>query len=435
MLKSLRLKNFKLHEDTSIEAAPITVFIGPNNSGKSSIFQALLALRQAAHRGGNQFLQPAQRQHTIQGQPYLFPSTQLIDMGDFKDIVRHGQSAAQISVSGTYRPGSPLKHGVELDINFEVHILSNSLAYHTGSLRSRYGQITWKYVSDLPTQEVVKLQLDRCVVSFAGINNFQLLGLSGYQFPPDAKPGEQIDITRLAGFLASGPHLLVNSIHQIYPLRGFEEWGYPLPESAADSPERSVLPDRAVAIASILASNRMLKSQVSQRLSELLKVGIDVEYVGARGVKIWATQQGREGSEALFANEGTGAGQLPFILIAIALTGANETIMLSEPEAHLHPKKQSQLMAMLLGVAEKEHIQFIIETHSEHVLHKLLHSVAKGELAEEDLAIYYFEPEQGAAKVRRLEVDNHGGVKGGLPGFFDQSLAELGEYLDALKKP
>lgn len=64
MLKSIRLKNFKLHEDTQIEAAPITVFIGPNNSGKSSIFQALLALRQAAARGVNELCQPLERSQT-----------------------------------------------------------------------------------------------------------------------------------------------------------------------------------------------------------------------------------------------------------------------------------------------------------------------------------------------------------------------------------
>ena len=69
------------------------------------------------------------------------------------------------------------------------------------------------------------------------------------------------------------------------------------------------------------------------------------------------------------------------------------------------------------------------------MLHKLLHAVAKGELARDDLAIYYFEPpEEGVAKVNCLEIDERGGVKGGLPGFYDQSLTELSDYLDALKK-
>ena len=68
------------------------------------------------------------------------------------------------------------------------------------------------------------------------------------------------------------------------------------------------------------------------------------------------------------------------------------------------------------------------------MLHVLLHAVAKGDLKREQLAIYYFKNVDGKAAVQPLEIDEQGGVKGGLPGFFDQSLAELSEYLDALKK-
>jgi cytochrome c1 len=56
-------------------------------------------------------------------------------------------------------------------------------------------------------------------------------------------------------------------------------------------------------------------------------------------------------------------------------------------------------------------------------------------LAQEDLTIYYFENKQGRAEARKLKIDDKGGVEGGLPGFFDQSLDELTEYLDALKQP
>ena len=71
MLKSVHLKNFKLHEDTRIEAAPITVFIGPNNSGKSSIFQALLLLRQAASETISFLCQPRRSVRRIRAIPVL----------------------------------------------------------------------------------------------------------------------------------------------------------------------------------------------------------------------------------------------------------------------------------------------------------------------------------------------------------------------------
>ena len=90
---------------------------------------------------------------------------------------------------------------------------------------------------------------------------------------------------------------------------------------------------------------------------------------------------------------------------------------------------------MLLTVAKKENIQFFIETHSEHVLHVILNAIGKREWEPNQVAIYSFENVNGTAQVTRLEVDEQGGVKGGIPGFFDQSLDELTEYLETLKKP
>jgi predicted ATPase len=108
--------------------------------------------------------------------------------------------------------------------------------------------------------------------------------------------------------------------------------------------------------------------------------------------------------------------------------------MIGEPEAHLHPRAQSELARLFIRIASTERKQLLIETHSEHILNSLLHAVAKGDLSKEALAIYYFESQGGKAEVRRLVVDQNGRVEGGLPGFFDQSLTELTEYLETLKK-
>src|SRR5207249_564122 len=156
-----------------------------------------------------------------------------------------------------------------------------------------------------------------------------------------------------------------------------------LPISAAQFPKRAdllVLEDRGVALANTLASNRQLKAELSRRLEQLLEIGIDFEVVGGNRLRIWAQPTAKRSADTLFVNEGTGANQLPFVLVPVALASEGETILLSEAEAHLHPKAQSELTALLLRVAEKQNLQLFIETHSEHVLHKLLHAVAKGEL-------------------------------------------------------
>ena len=102
----------------------------------------------------------------------------------------------------------------------------------------------------------------------------------------------------------------------------------------------------------------------------------------------------------------------------VLLTPPNETILLSEPEAHLHPKGQCELTRMLLTVAKKENIQFFIETHSEHVLHAILNAVAKGRMEPSDeVALYYFQnKEWHGSDVQAREINQFGQVDGGLPG-------------------
>lgn len=159
-----------------------------------------------------------------------------------------------------------------------------------------------------------------------------------------------------------------------------------------------------------------------------------MKLVEGKRVTMWAEPSAMTRDGTLFVNEGTGANQFPFILIPVALTPQNETILLSEPEAHLHPKAQCRLMRLLLTIAKKESIQFFIETHSEHVLHTILNSVAQGEWSPADVALYYFQDKNGVAEVGKREINQFGQVEGGLPDFFEQSLAELTDYLKALSK-
>ncbi len=51
MLKELRVRNYKSLEDVAIPLKPLTVFVGPNNAGKSNILDCLLFLRELLELG------------------------------------------------------------------------------------------------------------------------------------------------------------------------------------------------------------------------------------------------------------------------------------------------------------------------------------------------------------------------------------------------
>ncbi len=444
MISRISLKNFKLHASTVIEAAPITVFIGPNNSGKSSLLQALLALRQAAGWTA-EFFCPSPNQ-----------ARQIVDLGQFKDVVRHGESEIQIGLAGRLEREKPAELGTVIPLEFDVYIRENRLAYHRGyleySLPKRPPRIrTWEGEDALeePTQgkiewewagrnaKVAGIYGEGASLAFSSSAKFRLINFTELEFETSRPnlPAEKVTALQDFGaYLGEAPVKLLNSLHPIFPLRGFEEAGYALPDEAPASLDQLTLSQRAMVLASILAYNRDIERRVSGWLEELVGIRIEHELVRGKRVTFRTERAGARDSGTLLLNEGTGANQLPFILLPIGLTPPKETIFLCEPEAHLHPKAQTHLVRLLLEIAKKEARQLFIETHSEHILHALLHAVPKGQLQLDQLAIYYFENVSGVAQVRRLEVNSKGQVEGGLPGFFEHSLTELAEYLEALKK-
>ena len=113
------------------------------------------------------------------------------------------------------------------------------------------------------------------------------------------------------------------------------------------------------------------------------------------------------------------------MLIPIALAQPFETMCIDDPGAHLHPKAQSDLVSLLLRIYKKEHKQYIIATHSEHVLFSFLTALAAKEITKEELTLYYFENRDGAAEIQRIEIDEYGRVSGGLPGFFEHNIDKM----------
>lgn len=48
LINSIRIRNFKSIEELEIELAPLTIFVGPNGSGKTSILEAIALMKQAS---------------------------------------------------------------------------------------------------------------------------------------------------------------------------------------------------------------------------------------------------------------------------------------------------------------------------------------------------------------------------------------------------
>ena len=100
----------------------------------------------------------------------------------------------------------------------------------------------------------------------------------------------------------------------------------------------------------------------------------------------------------------------------VELTRKHSTVLIEEPEIHLHPKAQAELAEVLAETAKAEDKQIIMTTHSEHMsLGVLLTLVAEGStVTTDDLAIYSFPEgrERVNARPRKLRLLTDGQDQG-----------------------
>jgi hypothetical protein len=132
---------------------------------------------------------------------------------------------------------------------------------------------------------------------------------------------------------------------------------------------------------------------------------------------------------------GIGVSQVLPVLVS-AFAAEQETVAIEQPEIHLHPGLQAELGDVFVNAAlgaVKNH--FIIETHSEHLILRLLRriretSAGKNEttapIKPEDVMLLYVQVADAESRFIELRVDQRGRLIDPCPdGFFEEDFAEL----------
>ena len=132
---------------------------------------------------------------------------------------------------------------------------------------------------------------------------------------------------------------------------------------------------------------------------------------------------------------GTGVSQVVPVIVS-AISNQDKFVIMEQPELHLHPKLQAELGDLFIESVKKNNNTLLLETHSEHLILRILRRIREkndGELPEllpdfspDDLSVYYIEQSETGTKATRLRVDETGEFIDRWPnGFFEERAEEL----------
>ena len=109
---------------------------------------------------------------------------------------------------------------------------------------------------------------------------------------------------------------------------------------------------------------------------------------------------------------GYGVSQLLPILVRMIAEKKHKKIprfLVQQPEMHLHPKAQAELASLLVKFAEDGKGQnYLIETHSDYIVDRIAIEIRHGRISPDNVSLVYHEPKNGSVKIHNIEFDKQG---------------------------
>ena len=132
------------------------------------------------------------------------------------------------------------------------------------------------------------------------------------------------------------------------------------------------------------------------------------------------------------ADMGLGLAQVMPVLAALRVAQRHHLVVMEQPELHLHPRGIHKLAKVIVD-AVKRGARIIMETHSELLLLGIQTLVAQGRLDPAQVSLNWFSLDgDGHTLIRQAEVEKDGSFGDWPVDFLDVELSAQRQYLDAV---
>ena len=436
MLSQLRIRNFKSWQEANIDFGQITGLFGTNSSGKSSLIQFLLLLKQT-------------RESTDRAAT-LDLNGRFVQLGTAADVVHAHDEDCVIDfdlgfhLRDNFRIDVPSERGKtrivdsrNLAVSAEVEVFQQ--AFQSRTLIYRVGGAT--FALEAKPRDDTKFDLTARVPD----SDFSFRRMKGrawplprpvkaYRFPDQVRTYFQN-----ASFVADFEAAFEGALDRLYylgPLREYPRrdylWARSRPSDVGEKGERTI---DAIIAAQDAGDRQNLAPRTRHKpfpeiiahwLRELNLIDqfriVEIATGSSRYQAKVSTHAG--GSEVMLTDVGFGVSQVLPVITLLHYVPKGSTVLLEQPEIHLHPLAQAGLADVIVNVAVHRNVQVVLESHSEHLLLRLQRRVAEERLAADSVALYFCDARDGISDIERLDLDLLGSIRNWPDKFMGDAFGE-----------
>lgn len=388
-IKCISFENYKAFaEKQTIQLKPVTILIGKNSSGKSSIAKLFTLL-----------------ENSLSGEieePLLIKNNGVELGAEFRDLV-FGRASTPVSFEIQFEDNRTLKIKILQDkLKYELDILEWSLDNFTitytpenGFTDSKGNKYRAKFKGFIPYE----------IKTSTGKNKSLKSGLSNFE----------IDVDYIGPF-------------RILPERQFYLSGQ------IEFKNTGIKGENAYAM---LGVSQRLKTNLHEKVGEWYEKHFDGWKLVVKDSNPYIEiLLSKNDTDVNIVDVGQGMNQVLPLVVRANEKRENSIVVMEQPELHLHPAAHADLAELFARSAKENNQTFVIETHSENILLRLRKLVVENDFGftEDDFIIYWVEgSEFGGQEVKEITVDEEGVLSNWCEGVFNEDVKEILEMQKALK--
>jgi predicted ATPase len=441
VIRAIKLKNFRaFQEEIEVRVRPITILIGRNSAGKSSLLKFLLMLRQTLEGKSTEFF-------TTEGRH--------VRLGTWRDL-RNSNSKRQAGLNPYF------KYSIEIETTDlpspEVRALWKA-ARRPDAVRSTAEATTVNF--ELPIFPP-RADLERGQFTITGSILYGKRWGRGAHEVRGRVGGEEVFVRRTshledARFLEFGQRsdrvgdviLDVASdrfldgirqefmqIQHLSPVREESEQaiqtGSPPPGEVGHRGEYAIPHLARIFLESEKSDEAVLIGEFMEKVARVNRL-----HFGGQAAQLLTRARATNmetSAECGLGDFGFGVSQCLPIFVQGVLNQRGQLLLVEQPEAQLHPTAQLELGSFFVELWKTRGVPSLVETHSGNVLLRLRRLVKEGKLQPDDVSIAYFHIKDfdsgggrthSAVAVDNLSIDANGEIVGELPmEFFGADILE-----------